>query len=453
MFEIGAVDLTADSRQRLVALLHNWIHTECSSSDLVPPISIRSVSPDEIKFQSGLDLCVVGPEFLFQDIARLGQLKKNLSNAPLVCVCDARASSLSIADQVARLGAEDIFRTDSPGTEFLRRVLFLMRRTNRSNTGKLLMVEGGKGGAGATSIAAAVAEALVDAGRSVCLVDGDFESQDLSRFLLVKPFVNEPLELLLTGQRGLSGETVAECIRPVWNAEDGLFVVTPPTSCLSSGNLSNAIVKAFGGFIETLRTRFDYVVIDSAHLGTALLKPIYGSSLQLLFVASGDPAGFPAAGMKLAAYNGLLRRETEISLVLNGSDYDGLSGRIGLHELKKLSPCDQRQISLHSIPSCRLGRQWPASGRTLFSRGKRVKRALLNVVASIDEPVRSRSEPVSDSSLTGSLRGALKRLIGNFSRIKARGKESYGEQLRLLPDRALLEQSPARLVSQPQILE
>lgn len=455
MFEIGAVDSTAEARQRLVSLLHTWIQGEGNGQELIPQLSIRSISPDEIRFQSGLDLIVVGPDLLINDVARLGQLKRHTGNIPCVCVSEARSASLSVADQVARLGAEDIFRTDGSPSEFLQRILFLVRRSSKRSGGKIIVVESGKGGSGVTSLTAGIAEALIENGRTVCLFDWDLKSQDLSRFLLARPFLNEPLEMLLTGQRGVTIETVSECVRPVWKQEDGLFIVTPPSDSLRSGSALASSGKAFYACLEALRSKYDFVVVDAATEFPKGQKTIYGIASHVVCVASGDPAGFPAAGISLSNLTGNRSIEPQVHVVLNGVDTLGLGGQLGLRELGKLVPHENRTHRETAIPNCRNARQWPASGRTMYSCSRKVRAHLKTLAACMSEPAISTTNSAPSENPS-----TWTRYLANFIPHLLLGRKAPSQILeqpkkqRLLPGRTSADgQDLSELVSRPQFVE
>ena len=228
MIEVGVVDLSAEGRRKLAALVERWAWVNPDSKNLsLPRLSTRLLSPEEVRFHGSLDVCLIGPELVACDAAYVATLRKQLSKQILICVLDSRSYSFGMVEQLGRLEVDDILMDTASSDEFFRRLVLLTRRVARRKEGKLVVVDSARGGVGCTFVAAGLAESHFIQGRSVCVVDGDVVSQDLTRFLQSKPFVNEPLKILLDQQRVQTLETVRECVFQVW-ADEARFVCMPP---------------------------------------------------------------------------------------------------------------------------------------------------------------------------------------------------------------------------------
>ena len=64
-------------------------------------------------------------------------------------------------------------------------------------------------------------------GKRVILVDLDFETQDLSRFIQARPYINENLQTLIDQTAPVTSDTVKECLTKVWLDEPNLEVLAP----------------------------------------------------------------------------------------------------------------------------------------------------------------------------------------------------------------------------------
>ena len=90
---------------------------------------------------------------------------------------------------------------------------------------QLILVDAGKGGLCVTSVVAGLGDALAAHGKRVLTIDLDMETQDLSRFLQTRPFVNENLQLLLEEQRReRSGDRLLRAIDTNFRVADDIPV-------------------------------------------------------------------------------------------------------------------------------------------------------------------------------------------------------------------------------------
>ncbi len=362
MIEVGVVDLSAEGRRKLAALVERWAWVNPDSKNLsLPRLSTRLLSPEEVRFHGSLDVCLIGPELVACDAAYVATLRKQLSKQILICVLDSRSYSFGMVEQLGRLEVDDILMDTASSDEFFRRLVLLTRRVARRKEGKLVVVDSARGGVGCTFVAAGLAESHFIQGRSVCVVDGDVVSQDLTRFLQSKPFVNEPLKILLDQQRVQTLETVRECVFQVW-ADEARFVCMPPPAACDQALLSTPIaLRTFIGVLESLSSMFDVVIIDASALVSSVKQALCQVAETVVFVANRDPAGAYANRHALSVIGGCLRREGSISVVLNDT------GRAGapLATLKnEVLVAGDRNVNVVPFPYSAKAGRWACSGST-----------------------------------------------------------------------------------------
>lgn len=135
---------------------------------------------------------------------------------------------------------------------------FRMLRTSiglatREQPAQLILVAGGRRGAGATTVAANLAAALAQAGRRVAVVDADMRAPSMHRVfgLASGPGLSEAL--------ASDTVTVDSIMRPV--AADGVVLLPGGTAVANASELLDS--SRFDEIMRTLRERFDAVVVDS----------------------------------------------------------------------------------------------------------------------------------------------------------------------------------------------
>jgi hypothetical protein len=323
-----------------------------------------------MNFLAEPDVYLVGPEILFQGGNAFRDLRVRYQQIPCIAWIPEHKDDISTCDQLANQGCADIFSEASDPLHFFRRLLFLLRSKKREKSGKLVLCDGGKGGVGVTSVVAGLGESLTEKGKSVVLVDGDFSTQSLSRFLHARPFVNENMQLLMEQLRPLSDESVEQCLSPIWESSQKAWCVPPPPDGDMYAAPSAPMMRSFLGFLEGLGELYDYVIVDMARLHGLMQHSLYRSSDAVFFILSPDPSGFYASLEKLQRCRSFLGPGTELRVVVNDSaSWSGLSLSSLRSEFLSLSGladsawCD---VPLRYVKNACF---WPGSGQTLASLG------------------------------------------------------------------------------------
>jgi Mrp family chromosome partitioning ATPase len=264
-------------------------------------------------------------------------------------------------EQLGRLDVDDVLVDSASRDEFFRRLLLLTRKVTQKKSGQIVLVDAVKGGVGATFVAAGIAESYLNQGKRVCLVDTDVVTQDATRFLGCRPFVNEPLKLLLDQQRVVTSETVKECVFQVWDEETKLCCM-PPAAASDQGTFSNpSVVRSFLSVLDTLRGLFDYVIVDAAPLIASARQTLAQVSSRVCLVVDRDPAGAYAHRHALNILSGCCRSDTELLVVINDTKRGGLSNR---NLLDDVLVAKDRSLTTVVMPhQVRAGR-WACSGAT-----------------------------------------------------------------------------------------
>jgi Mrp family chromosome partitioning ATPase len=373
MISLYIVERSAEGRTKIVEQITQYLKDPQS-----PRISLKSLSVEEARFVSPPHIILVGEEIVGREVSEISKLKKQFPYSAIMARVPQALDNLSFIEQLARFGADEVVSASTGQLEFFRKVILLSKNGSKLKSGTLILVDGGKGGVGVTSVAAGLAETLVDSNKRVCLVDLDPETQDLSRFLQAKPFVNENLGLLLSQSQPIVEDTVLNSITQVWADDDRLSILTAPPDGDEIYESRNPFARLFLLVLEILDSTFDFVIVDVGHARGILRRSLYRVADGVVFVVNRDPAVLFASVERINRGINELAPDSHLVIVENGSVDSGLPSKILKKEL--LEACNLEDTPFISIPDCSSGRVWPGSGSTMMSRGKRsVRRAFLDL--------------------------------------------------------------------------
>jgi hypothetical protein len=332
-----------------------------------------------VRFHGSLDVCVVGPELVGCDAAFINNLRQQLPEKILLCVLDSRTYSFGLVEQLGRLGVDDVLMDTASSDEFFRRILLLQRRVQTKKKGRLVVVDAARGGVGRTFITAAVAEGWFAQGLKVCVVDCDVVSQDLTRFLQVRPHVNEALRVLVDQQRVITTETVAECVRQVWLDEPRFGCVAPAAGGDEALFAAPHVQRGLIAVLEALLIQYDRVVVDTSGLLSTARNALFQLCDDLFFVVNRDASGAFANRQALSLISGFLKPGAVLTTFLNDNGVGSASMSLLKNQVVVIAG---RPISYVTVPRSAQAAAWVCSGYTPY---RFLRRSLQGVLSSSED--------------------------------------------------------------------
>lgn len=369
MLKLVVVDATAESRNRLSDWLTHLLDTDQAEMQFMPRVSVKPLAIQELKFNSAPDVCILGSELLNKELTAVASIKKLLPETPLLVVLSAQSETLAIVEHLALLGADDTMSDNISTRDLYKKIILLAKRRRSSKIGQLVLVDSGKGGVGVSTVAAALADSLASVDKRVALVDLDFETQDLSRFLQARPFINENLQLLFDGSRPATEEFVSQCLVPVWDADQSMMCMSPCAETEDLYDINASYSRTLVSVLEVLDETFDCVVVDSGSARGAMLKTLYRVADKILVVVDNDPATLFAVADRLNRIKAQMAPSAQLLLVENNSGRGSLSSKLLKTELNLASGLDESSWVQRPLPYCRHASRWPGSSDTPFSLG------------------------------------------------------------------------------------
>ena len=281
------------------------------------------------------------------------------------------------------VGVRKVFPDSASPLDFLQELVGIhaeFRRKGRTREGKVIAVTHAKGGVGATSIAAALAEVCTRFSRRTMLWDLDVETRDLSRSLTVNGPEAKVVSAWVNGSREISRQSLSDALIPI---SSDVSVLMPPDRMTESMELVCSIdsMPLVRRISELARVLFDVIIIDTG----GRIGPATGSLVQqadcVLIVIDDTILGLTAVDLFLSFIKPLVPSTDNILFLVN--PYSG--ALLGVPQIAaELEPAHnlgERPWRLPPVPNDPRAALWPGSGRTLYGMGQKSTRAVIEKIA------------------------------------------------------------------------
>jgi cellulose biosynthesis protein BcsQ len=280
-------------------------------------------------------------------------------------------------------GVRKVFPEGGSPLDFLQELVAInteFRREGRTHEGKVVVVAHAKGGVGATSVAAALADVCGQYGRRTLIWDLDVETRDLSRALKVSGDEARVVSAWVSGEQEINRDTLRTAVIPISN---DVAVLTTPDRLAESMDLvchteSMAIAQRIA---EVARADNDVVIIDTA----GRLGPATGALIRnadtVLVVIDDTVLGVTAVDLFLSFVKSVVGSPERICFLVNPAVGAISSVEQIAAELEPTHRLGDRPWRLAPLPRDAKGTLWPGSGKTLYSMGGKGIRNNLEVAA------------------------------------------------------------------------
>ena len=281
------------------------------------------------------------------------------------------------------VGVRKVFPDSASPLDFLQELVAIyaeFRREGRTREGRVVAVTHAKGGVGATSIAAALAEVCSVFNRRTMLWDLDVETRDLSRSLTVNGVEAKVVSAWVNGSREISRESLKDALIPI---SSDVSVLMPPDRMAESMDLvchtdGMGIIQRI---VELSRVLFDVIIVDTGGRMGPSTGALLRASDVVLIVIDDTILGLTAVDLYLTFVRTLVGGVDRIVFLVN--PYTGTL--LGVEQIAQelepahhLGPAPWRLPPVPNDPKAAL---WPGSGRTLYSMGQKGTRAVLERIA------------------------------------------------------------------------
>lgn len=280
-------------------------------------------------------------------------------------------------------GVRKVFPDSASPLDFLQELVAIhsdFRKEGRTHEGRVVLIAHAKGGVGATSIAAALAEVCSVFNRRTMLWDLDVETRDLSRSLTVNGEEARVVSSWVNGSRDISRESLRDALIPI---SSDVSVLMPPDRFAESMDL---VCHADGmgiaqRIVDIARVLFDVVLIDSGGRMGPAVGGLVRSADVVLLVIDDTVLGLTAVDLYLSFIKSLVGSTDKLCFLVN--PYSGAFTSIDqiAADLEPAHQLGESPWRLPPIPNDPKAALWPGSGRTLYSMGQKGTRQALENIA------------------------------------------------------------------------
>ena len=292
------------------------------------------------------------------------------------------------------------------------------RREGRIREGRVICVTHAKGGTGATSVCAALAEVCSVHRRRALLWDLDVETRDLCRSLTVNGAEAKVVSSWVNGSREISRDSICDALIPV---SQEVSVLMPPDGMAEAMDLvcHTDGISICQRILDLGRVMHDVILIDTGGRIGPATGALMRASDEVLIVIDDTVLGLTALDLFLNYAKSLVLGPDRMSFVVNGYSGSLLAVPQIEAELEPVHHLGQRPWRLPPIPVDPKASLWPGSGRTLYSMGQKSTRAALEKISAELGLIPIDADPYEESRKSGAW----------WERLLSRGSpEEAGEQ-------------------------
>ena len=280
-------------------------------------------------------------------------------------------------------GVRKVLTDDSSPLYLLQELVAIhveFRREGRVREARIVCVTHAKGGTGATSICAALAEVCSVFHRKTMIWDLDVETRDLCRSLTVNGAEAKVVSSWVNGSRDISRDSIADALIPV---SQDVSVLMPPDNMAEAMDLvcHTDGMNICHRLLELARAMHDVVLIDTGGRIGPATGALMRAADEVLVVIDDTVLGLTALDLYLSYVKALVANPEQISFLVNGYSGSLLAVPQIEAELEPVHGLGPRPWRLPPVPVDPKASLWPGSGRTLYSLGQKSTRASLEEVA------------------------------------------------------------------------
>lgn len=373
--KIACIDRSASDRLKLHHLFEDAYESARNIAGHVVGNSAYPATLEEALLSTAPDVIAVGPTFNVEEAySACRKLNAAFPNTTLFLFLSNENYSLRSLRRFSSLCTE-VFSVDEPKTRLLHKLAQVDSGARHLRAGKLILIDGVKGGVGATTITAGLAHAAEAAGKTAVVVDLSpyaslihymqshrWQSPDYATALLdgIVPDKSLVERCLVTAPNGVSlllppsGGTE---IRELWLRDAQRFEIT-----LSA--------------IDILKDMYDMVLVDTSNAEGVLYFALATRAHSTVLVTSNDPASVHLLNAKLSNLASL-PGESLVHVLINLLVDRGLTKEDVVDFLHVNDSFTPLMATLEPIPHEPHGRNWIGTGNTFYTESSSTTQQLL----------------------------------------------------------------------------
>ncbi len=373
------IDISAEAQAKCAKRIETFHRSDMESLDL----QVQLVGPaDYISRVNEVDVLVLGAGLGEKAINIARQATSMVPWLHVIMFVNETAYGGGAFRAAHSAGVRKVFPDNATPLDFLQELVAIhaeFRRSGRTRDGIVIAVTHAKGGVGATTMAAGLAEVCSAFRRRTMIWDLDVETRDLSRGLTVNGAEAKVVSAWVNGSREVTRESLNDALIPI---SSDVSVLMPPDRMAESMDLvcHTDSINLVQRVMELARVLFEVVIVDTA----GRMGPATGAVLRnadiVLTVIDDTVLGLTAVDLYLSYIKTLVADINRVRFLLNpysGALLDMNQIVLALNEHN----LPDKAWSLPPVPNDPKGSVWPGTGRTIYSMGQKDTRNTLEAIA------------------------------------------------------------------------
>lgn len=365
--KILIVDKTSEGQASLARLVDSFDSNEQDTLDLSVSLSGEA---DFIEKLPKFDVLLLGPGFAEDSGVLARKARAAAPSVQIIMIVTEETYSTDIFRLAHVSGVRKVLCQSAPSLDLLQELVSIheeFKRAGRAKSGTLVVVTHAKGGVGATTLCAALAESCNEQGRSTLLWDFDFETRDLCRALTVSLEDSGHIEGWLDGSLDLTRQSFKESLLPVG---DNTSIFRPPASLAARHRLAGSSqgTTVLQRMVELARCSHDNIIVDLAGRLSQGAEVLLRAADKIVVVIDDSVLGLSAAHELVGTLVAILKSADPIRIVCSGTTLE--ASEIA-QQLNAGQPLPELAFSLPQFPTDVAASRWPGTGKTLYRSGKR----------------------------------------------------------------------------------
>jgi MinD-like ATPase involved in chromosome partitioning or flagellar assembly len=376
--------LIVDKTTETQALCARKVESFAKADKEMLDLKIRLVNEKEVMERlSEADVMLIGAGLASEGVSIARAARKQAAWLQIIMFVGDEEYGGGAFRSAHSVGVRKVFPDSASSLDLLQELVAIhtdFRKEGRTFEGRVVVVVHGKGGVGATSVAAAIGEVCSANERRTLLWDLDVETKDLSRCLAAAGPEAKIVSGWVNGSRDITRETFRDALIPI--ASD-VSVLTAPDRFAESMDL---VCHADGmeisqRIVELAKVLFDVVIIDTAgRMGPAVGGIVRNADIVLM-VSDESELGLTAMDLLLTSIKPLIGGTDRIRFLIRASSEGSIDLKQISEDLDSMHELSPSCWSLPALPFDPKLSSWPGSGNTLYSAGNKELNRLFKEIA------------------------------------------------------------------------
>ncbi len=377
--KILIIDSSIANQAQYAEKLHSLHNKDVETLDLHIMLVDATKYQDHLKI---MDLVILGSGLGDQATVIARSIKESYPEKNLIVFVNKAQYNGQMIRQSHNIGVRRVMFDLIDNLEFLQELYAIdaeFRRNGQINLGKVITVTSPKGGAGATTLVAALGEITSKMQERTLIIDLDFTTQDLSRSLAL--YSNKP-KSYVRWMDTIDDLTLKSFMEQTTKVDEYVDLISPPVDLKTTHDLGyhHEGTQVLLKIIDLAKYNYQNIIIDLAEPNSPTGEKIMGISDQIAVLTGECALSLTACELFIEKSKEYLNNNDNIRIINAGDRHSLLDLQQSFSGLNLTS-----KNWIENLPNDADAWTWPGSGKTLFSIGDyRTKLALNNIARKLE---------------------------------------------------------------------